>query len=254
MNNEQLLRYSRQIMLPQLGIEGQQALMNSKVLIAGIGGLGSPVALYLTAAGVGHLTLVDKDAVDLSNLQRQIIHPSKAINQRKVQSAQTTLNALNPETKLQLVDKEPSKSEWLNLIDAVDLVVDATDNFTSRYMLNRICALTSTPLVSGAAIRFEGQVTVFDFRNKNSPCYRCIYPQFDTENADEEGQTCSENGVLSALVGVIGSLQACEAIKLLTHTGQTLISKLLLIDILNAEWRVVKYKQDPACPVCSQTD
>jgi len=252
MNDEQLLRYSRQIMLPQLGFEGQQKLLNSKVLIAGLGGLGCPVALYLASSGVGTLTLVDFDTVELTNLQRQIAHNTQAIGKLKTHSAAETISGLNPEVKINTFDHAPDKSAWRKLTSEADVVIDCCDNFSTRYEINHACHNTSTPLVSGAAIRFEGQVTVFDFRNKELPCYQCLYPQFNTQ-ADSATETCSDNGVLSPLVGVIGSLQASEAIKIISQIGETLTSKLLLIDLLNSEWRTLKYKKDPTCPTCNKS-
>ncbi len=247
MNDNQLLRYSRQIMLPQFDAQGQQALLDSTALIVGLGGLGSPIAMYLAAAGAGHLILLDFDVVDLTNLQRQIIHTTEHIGMAKVDSAAIALQQLNPEIKISTVNQKLQESELQKLIQQADIVLDATDNFSIRFMLNRICVLQHTPLVSGAAIRMEGQVTVFSNRaDTKGPCYQCLYKE-----DGEELQTCSENGVLAPVVGIIGSIQATEAIKVLVGMGETLAGKLLLLDAMTMEWRTIKLKADPNCPVCS---
>lgn len=246
MKDEQLLRYSRQILLPQFGLEGQQALLDAHALIIGLGGLGSPVAMYLASAGVGELTLVDHDQVELSNLQRQIIHRTENINQDKVASAKQNLLKLNPEIKINCINHKLDSTELDSAVHKVDVVIDATDNFDIRFAINRACVNNKTPLVSGAAIRMEGQVSVFDLRHQSNPCYRCLY--------DEQGNTdesCSENGVISPLVGIIGSIQAMETIKIIANIGDTLTGKLLITDSLNQEWRVMKFKKDPNCPVCN---
>lgn len=246
MNDDQLLRYSRQILLPQFGIEGQQKLLNSHVLIIGLGGLGSPVAMYLAAAGVGKLTLVDHDTVDLSNLQRQILHRTDNIQQAKVASAKQNLLQLNPEIDIHCIDHKLDETELQQLIEQMDVVVDATDNFPTRFAINRACVRNRKPLVSGAAIRMEGQISVFDMRKEDSPCYRCLY-----DEAGNIEETCSENGVLAPMVGIIGSIQAMEVIKLIAGIGDTLIGKLLICDGLYQEWRNIKLRKDPNCPVCS---
>ena len=246
MNDEQLLRYSRQILLPTFGIEGQEKLLSSHVLIMGLGGLGSPVAMYLATAGVGKITLVDFDNVELSNLQRQIIHNTSRLDQSKVESAAATIQQLNPLIETTCVNKRLEEKDLIGLLSNVDLVVDATDNFTTRFMINRACFKTLTPLVSGAAIRMEGQVSVFNFKQSDSPCYRCLYDEHGDEDA-----SCSENGVMSPMVGIIGSIQAMEAIKLLADYGETLTGKLLITDAMFQDWRSMKFKKDPACPVCS---
>ena len=252
MKDDQLLRYSRQIMLPQFDVKGQQALLESTALIVGMGGLGSPVAMYLAAAGVGHLVLVDFDTVDLSNLQRQIIHSTKRIGQSKVLSAADTIASLNPEVKVTAINEKLDESGLLSLITQADVVIDATDNFTIRFLLNKCCVNSQIPLVSGAAIRMEGQVSVFlnkqsaDEKQKTAgPCYQCLY-----RDEGQEAQTCSENGVLAPVVGIIGSIQATEAIKVLTKLGESLNGKLLILDAMNMEWRTIKLKKDPACSVC----
>lgn len=245
MNDDQLLRYSRQIMLPNFDIDGQQKLLDAHVLIMGLGGLGSPVAMYLAAAGVGKLTLVDFDQVELTNLQRQIIHNTETLNQSKVESAATSIHKLNPGIETVCINQKLEETELQNLLADVSLLVDATDNFASRFMINRACYNTHTPLVSGAAIRMEGQVSVFDFSDPESPCYRCLY--------DEEGDedtSCSENGVMAPMVGIIGSIQAMEAIKLISNYGETLTGKLLISDAMYQEWRSMKFKKAPNCPVC----
>lgn len=247
MNDNQLLRYSRQIMLPNFDIDGQQKLLDAHVLIMGLGGLGSPVAMYLAAAGVGKLTLVDFDFVDLSNLQRQIIHNTETLSQPKVESAAAAIVKLNPEVETVCINQKLDEQELLDLLSNVTLLVDATDNFATRFMINRACYVSRTPLVSGAAIRMEGQVSVFDFTNPKSPCYRCLYD----EDGDEDN-TCSENGVMAPMVGIIGSIQAMEAIKLISHYGETLTGKLLITDAMFQDWRTMKLKKAPNCPVCGK--
>lgn len=246
MNDEQLLRYSRQIMLPSIGIEGQEQLLNSRVLIFGLGGLGSPVAMYLAAAGVGELVLVDFDRVDLTNLQRQIIHTTGFIGQLKVDSARQTLRALNPDCRIETVSSKLEGEELAREVEKADLVIDGTDNFTTRFAINDACVAYRTPLVSGAAIRLEGQVSVFSGQ-PDSPCYRCLYG-----SSSELDESCSQNGVLSPLVGIIGSTQALEAIKVLTGAGRPLIGRLLVLDALEMQWRSLKLKKDPACRTCGQ--
>lgn len=253
MNDEALLRYSRHIMLPEVDIAGQQALLNARVLVIGAGGLGSPVALYLAAAGVGAgdggaLHLADHDDVDLSNLQRQIAHTHERINQPKVASVAKAISALNPDTHI-VTHAEQLQGETLSeLITAVDVVCDCTDRFSSRFAINRECVQHGVPLVSGAAIRFSGQVSVFDRRQPEAPCYACLYP----EGVDDEAMSCATSGVLAPLVGVVGSLQAVETLKLLMQVGQTLHGRLLTYDALNAETRTMNIKADPLCPCCAR--
>lgn len=247
MNDDQLLRYSRQIMLPNFDIDGQQKLLDAHVLIMGLGGLGSPVAMYLAAAGIGKMTLVDFDHVDLSNLQRQIIHSTNNLEQSKAESAAQSIKQLNPQVETLCIKQKLQESELQKLLSNVTLVVDATDNFATRFMINRACYNSSTPLVSGAAIRMEGQVSVFDFNNPDSPCYRCLYD----EDGDED-TSCSANGVMAPMVGVIGSIQAMEAIKLISGYGETLTGKLLITDALYQDWRSMKFKKSPNCPVCGK--
>lgn len=247
MNDDQLLRYSRQILLPQIDITGQQKLLNSHVLIVGLGGLGSPVALYLAAAGVGHLTLVDDDVVELSNLQRQIIHCEQDIARPKVESAADSLRALNSGVQIETHTTRLSEQTLNNAVSTADVVVDCSDNFATRFLLNKVTQQLNTPLVSGAAIRMEAQVTVYDPRQIGSACYRCIY-----EDNGELQQTCSESGVLSPLLGIIGSMQAVETVKLLTHIGESLAGRLMILDALAMTWRELKLRQDPDCPICKK--
>ncbi len=244
MNDDQLLRYSRHIMLPDLDIDGQEKLLASHALIIGLGGLGSPVAMYLAAAGVGELTLVDFDSVDLSNLQRQIAHSSERIGVNKAQSAAQTLSALNPDINIHVIEQRLDGECLQQLVAGVNLVLDCTDNFATRFAINAACVAARVPLVSGAAIRLEGQVSVFDSRQPNSPCYRCLYE----ESTDD--LTCAANGVLAPLVGVIGSLQALEALKLLAGFGDSLAGRLQLFDARRGQWREMKLPRDPECPVC----
>lgn len=247
MNDNQLLRYSRHILLPQIGYEGQEKLVNSSALIVGAGGLGAPVALYLAAGGVGRLTICDFDSVDLTNLQRQIIHTTQSVGLNKAVSAQQTIAAINPEVHVQTISRKASEAEFTELIAAADVVIDCSDNFQTRYLLNNICARLSKPLVSGAAIGFEGQVTVFDLRNDDSPCYHCLFPDMGAE----EAMRCAENGVFAPLVGIIGTTQAAEAMKLLLGLGESLQGRLLLLDVQSMEWRSIRLSRDPACTVCA---
>lgn len=246
MKDEQLLRYSRQILLPKFGAEGQQALLSARVLIIGMGGLGSPVAMYLAAAGVGHLVISDFDEVDLSNLQRQIAHGQSDIGRAKVDSARDRMLDLNPDITVSALNQKLEGEALHEQVRLADVVVDASDNFASRYLLNEVCVAQSTPLVSGAAIRMDGQVSVFMNRQAGGPCYRCLY-----RDGIEEEQTCSENGVVAPLVGMIGSIQAMETIKLLTGMGEVLDGRLLIVDAMGMEFRSLKLKADPNCPICS---
>jgi molybdopterin/thiamine biosynthesis adenylyltransferase len=245
MNDEQLLRYSRQIMLPDVDIDGQEKLLAANVLVIGLGGLGSPVAMYLAAAGVGQMTLVDFDAVDLSNLQRQIVHGTDRVGQNKSFSAAQTLRELNPDVRITCVNQMLDAELLPELVKSHTLVVDCTDNFTTRFAINAACVQAKIPLVSGAAIRLEGQVAVFDARDATSPCYRCLYQESDDD------LTCAANGVLSPLVGVIGSLQALEAIKIIVGFGQTLAGRVLLFDGRYSQWREIRLPRDTGCPVCA---
>jgi adenylyltransferase/sulfurtransferase len=245
MDDQQLLRYSRQIMLPQIDAEGQQKLLESHVLIIGAGGLGSPVAMYLASTGIGRITIADNDKVDLSNLQRQILHCNKDLGRPKVDSARDTLAELNPDVQVTPLNILIDRTALDSLVKQADLVVDASDNFETRFAINAACVAAGTALVSGAAIRMEGQLSVFLPQREDSPCYRCLYSE-----GDEPDQTCSENGVVAPLVGVIGSLQALEAIKVLLDIGESLCGRLLVFDGLYHEWRTIKLSKDPRCPVC----
>lgn len=244
MNDDQLLRYSRQIMLPQVDALGQEKLLESTVLIVGMGGLGSPAAMYLASAGVGHLLLADFDTVEISNLQRQIIHATEDIGRDKVDSAYDRLKQLNPEINVTRFKHKLDDTSLDDLIPQVDLVLDGCDNFDTRFAVNRACVKHRKPLVSGAAIRFEGQLSVFA-NDGNGPCYHCLYKE-----GGEEDMRCSENGVLAPVTGLIGSLQAIEAIKMLTGIGEPLTGRLLLVDALAMEFRTLKLKKDPHCGVC----
>jgi molybdopterin/thiamine biosynthesis adenylyltransferase len=252
MNDNQLLRYSRHILLPQVGFEGQEKLTQSHALIVGAGGLGSPVALYLAASGVRDITICDFDVVDLTNLQRQIIHTTQSVGINKAVSAQQTLYEINPEVTVQTIQKKSSEDEFSTLISHADVVIDCSDNFATRYLLNKLCVQLKKPLVSGAAIGFEGQITVYDMRNDLSPCYHCLYPDDSETTGENNEMRCASNGVFSPLVGMIGTTQAAEALKLLMGIGESLQGRLLLLDALNMEWRTIKLNRDPACPICAQ--
>ncbi len=245
MNDTQLLRYSRQIMLPQLDIAGQEKLLAAKILIVGAGGLGSPVAMYLAAAGVGHLVIYDDDCVDLSNLQRQISHHTTDVGAAKVISTLETVKNLNPDVNVKAVKVKLEGETLENEVKNADVVLDCSDNFATRFAINAACVRKKTPLVSGAAIRFEGQVSVFTAGKNESPCYNCLY-----QSDGEELQTCSTNGVISPIVGIVGSVQALEAIKLITEIGETLTGRLLVIDGLNMEFNTLKLRKNPHCPTC----
>jgi len=246
MNDNQLLRYSRHILLPQISYEGQEKLVNSHALIVGAGGLGSPVALYLAACGVGTLTICDFDDVDLTNLQRQIIHTTQSVGINKAVSAKQALYAINPEVVVNTVQEKSTEASFSKLVLEADVVIDCSDNFATRYTLNRICVKLGKPLVSGAAIGFEAQVTVYDMRHDTSPCYHCLFPDM----GDDEALRCAENGVFAPLVGIIGATQAAEAMKLIMGVGESLQGRLLLLDALAMEWRTIKLNKDPACKVC----
>ncbi len=245
MDDSILLRYNRQIMLPAVGIEGQQKIMDARVLIIGLGGLGSPVSMYLAASGVGHLRLNDFDDVDLSNLQRQIVHTTNAIDSPKVDSAIQTIRSLNPEIECTGASGRLQGEELVTEVQNADVVVDATDNFDIRFALNEACVKTGTPLVSGAAIRFEGQVTVFRPDTNSGPCFRCLFSP-----EDEPDERCSETGILGSVAGVIGCVQATEVLKIITGVGETLIGRLLLFDAIRMEWQEIIASRDKNCPVC----
>lgn len=246
MNDNQLLRYSRQIMLPQIDIEGQQKLLEARILIIGAGGLGSPASIYLAAAGVGSITIYDDDEVDLSNLQRQIAHHTSDIGIDKVISTQRTLKNLNPEINVQAIKKRLEGDQLEKAVVSADVVLDCSDNFSTRFAINNACVKHKTPLVSGAAIRFEGQVAAFTPGKNDSPCYNCLY-----RNDGEEQQTCSTNGVIAPITGIIGSIQALEAMKLIMNIGETLTGRLLLVDGYTMEFNTMKLRKNPNCPTCS---
>lgn len=246
MNDQQLLRYSRHILLDEIGIEGQQRLLDAHALVVGAGGLGSPVALYLASAGIGTITLVDDDKVDLTNLQRQIMHTTERIGQAKALSGKEALGRINPEVKVVALVERAEAARLAALVGAATVVIDCTDNFTTRHAINRACVEAGVPLVSGAAIRFDGQISVFDSRDPASPCYACLFPpngQFDEIN-------CATMGVFAPLVGIIGAMQAAEALKLTGRIGVSLAGRLLLFDGQHGEWTSIAVARDPACSVC----
>ena len=248
MNDEALLRYSRHILLPQIGIEGQEKLLAARVLVLGAGGLGSPAALYLASAGVGTLVIADGDTVDLTNLQRQIVHRTATIGQPKVLSAQATLGEINPLCQVVPLHERLAGERLDAEVAQADIVLDCSDNFATRHAVNRTCVKYRKPLVSGAAIRFDGQVAVFDSRQGNTPCYHCLFP----EGEEVEEVRCAVMGVFAPLVGIIGAMQAAEALKQLIGCGESLAGRLLLLDGLAMEWRSIAVPRDPACPVCGQ--
>lgn len=247
MNDEQLLRYSRHILLPEIGIEGQERLLAAHALVIGAGGLGSPVALYLASAGVGRITLCDDDAVDLTNLQRQIVHRTESVGRKKVDSARETLAAINPDVRVAPLAERVDEQRLEALARDADVVVDGSDNFATRHAANRVCVKLKKPLVSGAAVRFDGQVAVFDLRAPGAPCYACLFP----ESAESEDVRCAVMGVFAPLTGIVGSMQAAETLKVLTGTGDTLAGRLLLLDALAMQVRTIRLARDPACAVCA---
>jgi molybdopterin/thiamine biosynthesis adenylyltransferase len=247
MNDEQLLRYSRQIMLPQVDINGQQTLLDSKALVVGAGGLGSPAAMYLAAAGVGEIAIYDGDDVDMSNLQRQIAHRTQDIGTGKAVSAKNTLSALNPEVRVRAMKHRLEGETLLQEVAAADVVLDCSDNFGTRFAVNAACVNRRKPLVSGAAIRFEGQVAVFMSGQADSPCYNCLYADLG-----DEQQNCARNGVIAPLTGIIGSVQALEALKVLLGIGRTLTGRLLLLDGMTMEWNIMTLRKNPRCPTCGR--
>jgi adenylyltransferase/sulfurtransferase len=247
---EQIKRYARHIILPEVGGKGQEKLLNSKVLVIGAGGLGSPAILYLAAAGVGTIGIVDFDVVDLSNLQRQIIHNTERVGAPKVESARKTVEMLNPDVKVITYNTRISKENIMDIIKNYDVVLDGTDNFPTRFLINDACYFAGKPLVSAAMLRFEGQVSVFDFRNKEkSPCYRCLFPEPPPPGLVP---SCQEAGILGSIGGIMGCIQATEAIKLILGIGEPLVGKLLIMDALSMEFRKVKLRKDPNCPLCGE--
>jgi molybdopterin/thiamine biosynthesis adenylyltransferase len=245
--DEQLLRYSRHILLPEIGIEGQEKLRAAAVLVVGAGGLGCPAALYLAAAGIGHLTLADSDKVDLTNLQRQILYRTESVGAVKVEAARATLKAFNPDVEVVGLSSRIDPEKALSLVAKADVVLDCSDNFKTRHALNRACVTHRKPLVSGAAIRFDAQITLFDLRKADAPCYACLFP----EEGEVEEVQCSTMGVFAPLTGVIGAMQAMEAIKVIARVGELLNGRLLIFDARTADWRSVRVAKDPACAVCS---
>jgi len=248
MNDEQLLRYSRHILLPEIGIEGQEKIRAAHALVIGAGGLGSPVALYLASAGIGTLTLCDGDTVDLTNLQRQIVHRVDAVGTAKAVSARNTLAGINAEVRVEAVCERLAGAALEARVAAADIVLDCSDNFSTRHAINAACVAHRKPLVSGAAVRFDGQISVFDLRDAQSPCYQCLFPA----GGEDGDMRCAVMGVFAPLVGIVGSTQAAEALKVIAGAGTSLAGRLLLLDALNMEWRGMRLKRDPACAVCAQ--
>lgn len=248
LSDAQLLRYSRHILLPEVGVEGQERIGAAAVLVLGAGGLGCPVALYLGASGVGKLRIADGDIVDLTNLQRQIGHDTSGIGENKAQSLKRRIQAINPEIEVEALAEALAGTALAEAVEQADLVIDASDNFVTRHAVNRACVSLHKPLVSGSAIGFSGQLAVFDPRRENSPCYHCLFP----DDVSEPPLRCADAGVFSPLVGVIGAMQALEALKYLARVGDTLVGKLLLWDGLRAEGRTLRVPRDPGCAVCGR--
>jgi molybdopterin/thiamine biosynthesis adenylyltransferase len=246
LDDEKLLRYSRQIFLPEIDVEGQQRLLGSTVMILGLGGLGAPAAIYLASSGIGRLILVDPDHVELSNLQRQIIHDTSSLGSSKVHSAAGRLKSLNPGVSLEKIDRALTQLEMEDMLRRVDVVVDGTDNLDARFLANRACHATGTPLVSGAVARFEGQVSVFSFEGGKGPCYQCLYKNFT-----EQAANCSESGVLGSVAGIVGCVQATETIKQILGIGRTLHGRFMILDAKNMDWRTLLLDAEPDCEVCS---
>lgn len=247
MTDDELLRYSRHILLPEIGVEGQERLLASRALVIGAGGLGSPVALYLAGAGVGHITLVDHDTVDVTNLQRQIAHGQARVGQPKVESARHRMREMNPGARIDTLQERADAARLHELVAQADVVLDCSDNFSTRQAVNAACVAHRRPLVSGAAIGFDGQISVYDTRTAEAPCYACVFPP---ESTFEEVR-CATMGVFAPLVGIIGSLQAAEALKLLAGTGRSLAGRLQILDARRMEWNEILMKREPACPVCA---
>lgn len=250
MNDHQLLRYSRHILLDELGIEGQERIRCARALIIGAGGLGSPAALYLGSAGVGHITIVDDDTVDLTNLQRQIAHTTERVGQTKVDSMRVALAQINPDVVVSVLRERVAAARLTSLVAAADVVLDCCDNYATRQAVNAACVAQRVPLVSGAAIRFDGQLSVYDARDAESPCYACVFPP----DADFEETRCATMGVFAPLVGIIGSMQAAEALKLVAQVGRSLSGRLLMLDASSMEWTALRVPRRAACPVCAGMD
>ena len=249
MDDSQLLRYSRHILLDELGIEGQERILRGRALVIGVGGLGSPAALYLATAGIGHLTLVDHDTVDLTNLQRQIVHTQARVGQLKVESARAALLAINPTLHIETRAQRADAQRLDDLVADADVVLDCSDNFATRHALNAACVQHGVPLVSGAAIRFDGQLAVYDPTRRDSPCYACVFPP----DSSFEETRCATMGVFAPLVGIIGSMQAAEALKLLSGAGKPAVGRLLMLDGRDMSWSDIRLPRNPHCPVCSVT-
>ena len=249
MTDDQLLRYSRHILLEEIGIEGQQKILDARVLVIGAGGLGSPVALYLGSAGVGHITLMDDDVVDLTNLQRQIAHTVGRVGHPKTESAAAAIAALNPTVQVTALQTRADAALLDTLVPQADVVIDCCDNFATRHTINAACVRHGKPLVSGAAIRFDGQIAVYDPRSAASPCYACVFPP----EASFEETRCATMGVFAPLVGIIGTMQAAEALKLLSGVGSSLAGRLLMLDGRHMEWNEVRLPRNPDCVVCGSS-
>jgi len=246
MTDDQLLRYSRHILLEEIGVEGQDRLLAARALVIGAGGLGSPVALYLGTAGVGHVTLVDNDTVDLTNLQRQLAHTMARVGQPKAESARAAIAAINPEPQVQAIGSRADAALLDSLVPPADVVIDCSDNFGTRQAINAACVRHAKPLVSGAAIRFDGQISVYDTRDPKSPCYACLFPP----EADFEETRCATMGVFAPLVGIIGAMQAAEALKILSGAGTSMTGRLQMLDARSMEWHEVRVPRNAGCPVC----
>ena len=246
MNQDQLSRYGRHINLPNVGQHGQEKLLQSRALIIGMGGLGSPIAMYLAASGIGTLVLADFDQVELSNLQRQIAHTTERLGMLKTHSAKKACLELNPDIRIETIDYALDEEDMADAVKAADIVIEGSDNFPTRFAVNAACVRHQKPLVSGAAIRFDGQISVFHGDKADAPCYRCLY-----KDGGETAETCALTGVLAPLVGIIGTVQAMEALKILLEIGESLESRLLLLDGLSMQWQEIRLQKDPQCPVCS---
>ncbi len=250
MNDDQLLRYSRHILVDELGIEAQQRFLDAHAIVVGAGGLGSPAAIFLAAAGVGKLTLVDADTVDLTNLQRQILHVTASVGRKKVESGREAIARLNPDVVVEAIDERVSDA-WLDTaVPRASVVLDCTDNFATRHAINRACVAHGVPLVSGAALRFDGQISTFDFRSAVSPCYACVFP----EDQPFEEVACSTMGVFAPTVGIIGAMQAAEALRVIAGVGETLMGRLMMLDSLRMEWTTMRIARQPDCPVCCRRE
>jgi len=245
MNDEELLRYSRHVLLNEIGVEGQERIRAATMLVIGAGGLGSPAAYYLASAGVARILLIDGDSVDLTNLQRQILHTTERVGMPKAESGRKTLAAINPEVEVVPIARRVEAADLETLVADSTVVLDCSDNFATRHAANRACVVHRKPLVSGAAVRFDGQIAVFDLRHEDSPCYACLFPPGDAED-----ELCAVMGVFAPLTGIIGTMQAAEALKLATEIGETLQGRLLLLDALSMRWHSVRVSRDPGCPVC----